>query len=606
MCGIIGYIGPEEPVSLVLEALSRLEYRGYDSAGVAYFDREAKVDVVRASGKLSNLAALCQGRAGLPGPAIGHIRWATHGAPTEENAHPHRSGPIVVVHNGIIENDRELRKSLSSEGFSFSSETDTEVVAHLVHRHYRTTGSLPEAVRLALREIAGSYALAVLCEERPGELVGVRRGAPLLLGEGENAYFLASDVPAFLKWTRKMMPLPPDVIAAIGPDGLALLPVDGSPPLVPLFEEVPWDPVAAEKGHYRHFMEKEIFEGPRAIMDTLEGRIAPGHGRVMLSELARLGPSPPELVFVACGTSYHAALLGRQFIESLSDIPVRVEIASEFRYRPLRIRKGAWVVGITQSGETADTLGALDHARREGYLTLAVTNVPGSSITREAEATLLTRAGPEIGVASTKAFVAQITAVWLLALHLARRTALREEEGSKKALEILLKSPARLEGFLGALDLGTIDGLAEKVAASRFVIFIGRGLDYPLAIEGALKLKEITYRPADGYPGGELKHGPIALIEPGVLVVAPLVDPDLSAKEWSNIREVEARGGTVLTIASPETAPVLPAYPLPATEGWEGVFFATAILQLLSYRTAVLMGNDVDQPRNLAKSVTVE
>ena len=606
MCGIIGYIGPEEPVSLVLEALSRLEYRGYDSAGVAYFGKEGRIEVARASGKLSNLVALCQGQEGRPGPAIGHIRWATHGAPTEDNAHPHRSGPIVVVHNGIIENDRELRERLTSEGFSFSSETDTEVVAHLIHRYFRSTGNLSESVRLALRDVRGSYALAVLCEDRPGELVGVRRGAPLLLGEGDHSFFLASDVPAFLKWTRKVMPLPPDVIAAIGPEGLALLPVDGSAPPSPVFEEVPWDPVAAEKGHYRHFMEKEIFEGPRAIMDTLEGRIAPGHGRVMLSELTRLGPSPPEIVFVACGTSYHASLLGRQLIESLSDIPVRVEIASEFRYRPLRIRKGAWVVGVTQSGETADTLGALDHARREGYLTLAVTNVPGSSITREAEATLLTRAGPEIGVASTKAFVAQMTAVWLLALHLARRTGLREEEGSRRSLELLLRAPARLEGFLGAIDLAAIDRLAEKVASSRFVIFIGRGLDYPLAIEGSLKLKEITYRPADGYPGGELKHGPIALIEPGVLVVAPLVDPDLAAKEWSNIREVEARGGTVVTIASPESAPVPPAYPLPPTDGWEGMFFATAVLQLLSYRTAVLMGNDVDQPRNLAKSVTVE
>lgn len=602
MCGIIGYNGPEEPVSLVLEALSRLEYRGYDSAGVAYFDKEGKIEVVRASGKLAGLVTACEGRSGVPGSAIGHIRWATHGAPTEENAHPHRSGPIVVVHNGIIENDRELREKLSREGFVFSSETDTEVVAHLVHRFFRETGNLTESVRLALQEISGSYALAVLCEERPGELVGVRRGAPLLLGEGDSSYFFASDVPAFLKWTRKVMPLPPDVMAVVGPEGLSLLPVNGGPALLPVFEEVPWDPVAAEKGHYRHFMEKEIFEGPRAIMDTLEGRLGPGHGRVMLSELSRLGPSPPEIVFVACGTSYHAALLGRLMIESLSDISVRVEIASEFRYRPLRIRKGAWVVGITQSGETADTLGALEHARREGFLTLAVTNVPGSSVTRESEATLLTRAGPEIGVASTKAFIAQITAVWLLALHLGRR----ESEETRRALEVLVRAPARFEGFLGSLDLPALDRLAEKIAASRFVIFIGRGFDYPLAIEGALKLKEITYRPADGYPGGELKHGPIALIEAGVLVVAPLVDPDLAAKEWSNIREVEARGGTVVTVAPPAPGQTPPSYLLPEKNGWEGVFLATAILQLLSYRTAVLMGNDVDQPRNLAKSVTVE
>ena len=604
MCGIIGYAGPREPVGVVSEALSRLEYRGYDSSGVAFFGREGSLTVVRASGKLSRLTEALQGTSGLPGAAIGHIRWATHGAPTEENAHPHRSGPIVLVHNGIIENERALRRELIEEGYVFSSETDTEVLAHRIHRAYREEGNLPAAVRKGLTGVEGSYALAVLSEECPGQLVAVRKGAPLILGEAEGEYFAASDVPAFLKWTRRVMPLPPEVLATLSPGGLSLCRLEDGQSVPAVFEEVPWDPVQAEKGHYRHFMEKEIYEGPRAIIDTLEGRLAEENSRVILPELVRLGPNPTEIVFVACGTSYHAALLGRLMIESFSSISVRVEIASEFRYRPLRARKGAWVIGISQSGETADTLGALELARKDGYLTVGITNVGGSSITRETEATLLTRAGPEIGVASTKAFVAQVTLVWLLALYFGRR----ESPEVRESLAALVRSPARLEGFLGSLGPDAIERMARQVLDARFVIFIGRGIDYPLAIEGALKLKEITYRPADGYPGGELKHGPIALVEPGVLIVAPLVDPLLRVKEMSNIREIEARGGTVLTIcpASGEANDPPPSVPIPACQGWDGVFLASAVLQLLAYRAASMAGNDVDQPRNLAKSVTVE
>ena len=604
MCGIIGYAGPREPVGIVLEALSRLEYRGYDSSGVAFFGTEGNISVVRASGKLSRLAESVQGMTGVPGTAIGHIRWATHGAPTEENAHPHRSGPIVLVHNGIIENERTLRRELVGQGYSFSSETDTEVLAHLIHRAYREDGNLALAVRKGLSGVEGSYALAVVCEESPGQLVAVRKGAPLILGEGDGEFFVASDVPAFLKWTRQVMPLPPEVVVTLSSKGVSLCRLSDGQGVPAVFEEVPWDPVQAEKGHYRHFMEKEIFEGPRAIMDTLEGRLGEENSRVFLPELVRLGPNPTEIVFVACGTSYHASLLGRQMIESLSPVPVRVEIASEFRYRPLRFRRGAWVIGISQSGETADTLGALEVARKEGYLTVAITNVGGSSITREAEATLLTRAGPEIGVASTKAFIAQVTLVWLLALYLGRR----ESPDVRDSLAALVRSPARMEGFLGAVDRELIDRLSRQILAARFVIFIGRGIDYPLAIEAALKLKEITYRPADGYPGGELKHGPIALVEPGVLVVAPLVDIRLRPKEISNIREIEARGGTVITIGQEESGaedPV-PTFPLPASSGWDGVFYASAVLQFLAYRAASIAGNDVDQPRNLAKSVTVE
>ena len=603
MCGIIGYTGPREPVGVVLEALSRLEYRGYDSSGIAFFCDKGEVAVSRASGKLSRLVEAVEGISGLAGSAIGHIRWATHGAPTEENAHPHRSGPIVLVHNGIIENEKELRQCLEEEGFTFTSETDTEVLAHLVLKAFLESGNLTDAVRKGLEKVEGSYAIAVMCEARPGELVAVRKGAPLVLGEAGGEFFIASDVPAFLKWTRKVMPLPPEVVATISPSGLTLQGSKDGRTVSPRFEEVPWDPVQAEKGAFRHYMEKEIFEGPRAIMDTLEGRLGEDNTRVFLPELVRLGPNPPEIVFVACGTSYHAALLGRRMIESLSPVSVHVEISSEFRYRPLRYRKGAWVIGISQSGETADTLGALDLARREGFLTIGMTNVAGSSITRDTEAVLLTRAGPEIGVASTKAFMAQVTLVWLIALYLGRR----ESREVKESLSGLVRAPARLEGFLGSFDSDAISLMARKILDSRFVIFIGRGLDYPLAIEGALKLKEITYRPADGYPGGELKHGPIALVEPGVLVIAPLIDPDLRPKELSNIREIEARGGTVLTIGPARASKEFsPSFPLPDCIGWEGVFSASSVLQLLAYHAANLAGTDVDQPRNLAKSVTVE
>lgn len=614
MCGIMGYLGPGEPVAILLEGLGRLEYRGYDSSGVAYFGESGAISTVRAFGKLSRLREAAAGLSGVPGAAIGHIRWATHGAPTEKNAHPHRSGPIVLVHNGIIENERELRRELEGEGVRFASETDTEVLVHLIHRAYRNTEDFPGAVREALGRVTGSYAIAVLCEERPGEMVAARKGAPLVLGAGEGEMFAASDVPAFLRWTRKVYPLGQEEMAVISGKSVALSSLRDGTPRPLSFEEVSWDPVEAEKGHYRHFMEKEIFEGPRAIMDTLEGRLALETGRVFLPELVRLGPNPPEIVVVACGTSYHAALLGRLMIESLSPIPVRVEIASEFRYRPLRMRQGAWVVGISQSGETADTLGALDWARKGGFLTVGVTNVAGSSISRETEAVLLTRAGPEIGVASTKAFIAQVALVWLLALYFGRK----ESPEVRQAFDDLVRAPARLEGFLGTLDRTGIDRLAEKVRDARFVIFMGRGLDYPLSIEGALKLKEVTYRPADGYPGGELKHGPIALIEAGVLVIAPLVDPLLRVKELSNIQEILARGGTVIPIGpSGSGAARLPGiggdagqgeevFVLPDCSGWEGVFLASAVLQYLAYRTAVLLGNDVDQPRNLAKSVTVE
>jgi len=609
MCGIIAYFGKKEPVGILMGGLERLEYRGYDSAGVAFFESPGKIRIIRAMGKLARLRESVGDQKGWPGgPAIGHIRWATHGAPTEENAHPHKSGPIVLVHNGIIENERELRKELVAEGVVFSSETDTEVVAHLIHRAYRTSKNLLSAVRESLRFVTGSYALAILCEESPEEMVAVRKGAPLVLGMGEGEVFVASDIPAFLSWTRSVYPVENGELIHIQAGKTTLMGAEDGRVRPLNLETVSWDPLLAEKGHFRHFMEKEIQEGPRAIMDTLEGRLAREEGRVLFPELDRLGPTPSEIVFVACGTSYHAALMGRLMIEELSTVPVRVEIASEFRYRPVRVREGAWVIGISQSGETADTLGALELVRKKGFLTLGVTNVPGSSISRETDATLVTRAGPEIGVASTKAFVAQITLLWLLALYLAKKPAREMFD----FLSDVVAAPSRLEAFLGHVDREAIDRLAGRLRNAKLVLFVGRGYDYPLALEGALKFKEVTYRHADGYPGGELKHGPIALVEPGVMVIAPLVDPELRAKERSNLREIEARGGEVIALAAPEPGMqeedgVLPGIRIPS-EGsrWDRIFAALAILQLLSYRSAVLLGNDVDQPRNLAKSVTVE
>jgi glucosamine--fructose-6-phosphate aminotransferase (isomerizing) len=607
MCGIIGYFGKKEPVGILLSGLERLEYRGYDSAGVAFFETPEKIGIIRAEGKMARLREAVGDRKGLPlAPAIGHIRWATHGAPTEENAHPHRSGPIVLVHNGIIENERELRKELVAEGAVFTSETDTEVVAHLVHRAYARSGNFLLAVREGLERLTGSFALAILCEEAPGEIVAVRNGAPLVLGMGEEEVFVASDIPAFLSWTRSVYPVANGELVHVQGGKVSLMGLaDGRiRPFTP--ETVSWDPLLAEKGHFRHFMEKEIQEGPRAIMDTLEGRLAREEGRVLFPELARLGPTPTEIVFVACGTSYHAALMGRLMIEELSDVPVRVEIASEFRYRPVRVRTGAWVIGISQSGETADTLGALERVRKEGFLTVGVTNVPGSSIARECEATLVTRAGPEIGVASTKAFVAQITLLWLLALYLGKKP-----PGEMFAcINDVVAAPSRLESFLGHVDREKIDRLAGRLRNATLVLFVGRGYDYPLALEGALKFKEVTYRHADGYPGGELKHGPIALVEPGVMVIAPLIDPELGAKERSNLREIEARGGEVIALTAfgpEETEEAGKGFGVPG-EGsrWDRIFSVLAVLQLLSYRSAVLLGNDVDQPRNLAKSVTVE
>lgn len=604
MCGIMGYSGPRPPLPLLVSGLERLEYRGYDSSGVAFFNATGAIDVLRAAGKVSVLKERVGSLEGHPGAAIGHIRWATHGAATVENAHPHKSGPIALVHNGIIENEQILRERLKAEGVLFQSETDTEVLAHLIRLEYERSGEFAESVRRALALVEGSYALAILCQDEPADLIAVRQGPPLLLGMGEGESFVASDIPAFLHFTRQVYAFRSGEIGLIrhGDVRVGDLSSPSSSWKSPVAQTISWDPFFAEKGTYRHFMEKEIFEGSRALMDTLADRIVPWK---TLPELAPFGPfPPPSLTFVACGTSWHAALLGRYFMESMG-IPSAVEIASEFRYRPLLLPGGSWVVGISQSGETADTLGALELARKAGCRTLGISNVPGSSLERETDLCLLTHAGPEIGVASTKAFQSQVALLMLLSLSLSGG------EPETEKLEALIRSPHRLEMFLETMSSERFDQAVERLRQSHLVMFAGRGLDYPLSLEGALKFKEITYRPADGYPGGELKHGPIALVEPGVTVIAPMVDSNLRQKEISNLREIRARGGYVLAIGPsiPENQRGIwydDRIDLPEVPVWSGVFQAAAVLQYLAYRVAVALGNDVDQPRNLAKSVTVE
>lgn len=604
MCGIMGYSGLQPPVPLLVSGLERLEYRGYDSSGVAFFDDSGLISVVRAVGKVSVLKEEVKDLAGHPGAAIGHIRWATHGGVKLENAHPHQSGPIVLVHNGIIENEQELRTRLKGAGTLFQSETDSEVLSHLVRLEYEKDRNFPEAVRRALGHVEGSYALAILCQNDPADLVVARNGPPLILGLGEGETFAASDIPAFLHFTRQVFSMENRTIALIRHDEVRVGSLDQTVESwkPPVSRSISWDPVFAEKGSYRHFMEKEIFESPRAMMDTLADRVSFGN---ILPEIARKAQEkPPAVAFVACGTSWHAALLGRSFLEQ-AGIPAFVEIASEFRYRRLLLPPGSWVIGISQSGETADTLGALEASKRAGFFTLGISNVPGSSLEREADLCLLTHAGPEIGVASTKAFQAQIALLMMLALSLSPAPPRAD------LLESLIRSPHRLELFLESVSPESLDGRVERLRLSSLVMFAGRGLDYPLALEGALKFKEITYRPADGYPGGELKHGPIALIEPGVTVVAPLVDRSLRAKEISNLREIRARGGYVMAIG-----PLVgkdgheiwydDRIELPDDPPWSGIYQAAGILQLLAYRVASALGNDVDQPRNLAKSVTVE
>ncbi|MCL4492502.1 MAG: glutamine--fructose-6-phosphate transaminase (isomerizing) [Nitrospirae bacterium] len=608
MCGITGYIGNKNAIPIVMDALRRLEYRGYDSAGIAYLAGD-KIEVKRCKGKINALESLVNSLKVSSNLAIGHTRWATHGKPSDENAHPHRSDGIVIVHNGIIENYVELKHRLQSEGYTFTSETDTEVLCHLINR-YAAASTLEDAVRAAVRDVRGAYAFAVVNEHEPDRIIAVRKESPLVIGLGENEYFLASDVPAFLSHSKEVIFLDNNEMAILHRDGVIVTDFEGNP-LNKSVSTISWSPSMAEKGGYRHFMLKEIYEQPRAIADTIRGRVFPEKGEVALEEF---GFTPEaikgidKIFIVACGTSYHAGIIGKYMIEELARIPVETDIASEFRYRNPIISEDTLFVAITQSGETADTLAASREAGRLGAKVLSICNVIGSTASRESDFVFYTHSGPEIGVASTKAFTAQIVALYLLAIALGRAKGTLTEEAASGLIEELLHLPAKVEYVL-ELD-NQIGALAKDFIKARNFLYLGRGINYPIALEGALKLKEISYIHAEGYPAGEMKHGPIALIDEELPVVVLAPSGKLYEKVTSNMEEVKSRGGTIIAITSKDKKSInnLSKYSISINESnaYLNTVLLTVPLQLLAYHIAVLRGCDVDQPRNLAKSVTVE
>jgi glucosamine--fructose-6-phosphate aminotransferase (isomerizing) len=609
MCGIIGYLGPQEAMPIILDGLKRLEYRGYDSAGLAVIGDHG-LAIRRSLGKLKELENLLRqdplhGRVG-----IGHTRWATHGRPSETNAHPHRVGDIAVVHNGIIENYLELKDGLIKEGYRFSSETDTEIVSHLIVKHLEHGAPYLEAVQRTIQEIRGSYALVIVNAQEPRMLVAARKESPLILGLGEGEFLLASDIPAILPYTRRVIFLEDHDLVVVQDGDFLLLNQEGQRLERPE-HTITWSPAMAEKAGYKHFMQKEIFEQPRALIDTFRGRINPDLGEVMLPEVSLADEEIKDIrkiFLVACGTSFHAAMVGKTLLESLSRIPVEVELGSEFRYRDPLVDRHTLLIPISQSGETADTRAGLTAGKELGAKTLAIVNAVGSSIAREAQAVLYTHAGPEIGVASTKAFTTQLVALYLIALFLAQRLGRINRAEVRHRLTELLKLPTWVQDTLD-LDQEIRETGHRYMNAHNF-LYLGRGIHYPIALEGALKLKEISYIHAEGYAAGEMKHGPIALIDESmpVLVLAPR-SPVLE-KVQGNIEEVAARGGRLIALTEADNLQVrervesvitVPAVPLELSP-----IVLVAPLQLLAYHIADLRGTDVDQPRNLAKSVTVE
>ena len=621
MCGIVGYIGPKKVVPVVIEGLRKLEYRGYDSAGIAVVNGTGKIEIRRAAGKLRNLDDVLA-KSPLEGTyGIGHTRWATHGRPTEENAHPHRdcTGEFVVVHNGIIENYLEIKEQLQREGHKFVTETDTEIVAHLVEKNSQGGVPLEEAVRRSLKELRGIYSLVFMSARDPHKLVAARLGPPSVVGLGEGEYFVASDIPALLQHTRQIFFLADGDIAVLTKDGVRVMDHDGKPVNRPA-QHVSWDPIMAEKGGYKHFMQKEIFEQPRGVRDTLLGRISQDTGRIFLDDMQiteQQFRSFENVRIVACGTSWHSGLAGKFMLERLARLPAEVDYGSEYRYRDPIVGPKTLTVCISQSGETADTLAAQRESKLKGSPTLAICNVMGSMITREAAGTILTHAGPEIGVASTKAFTAQLTALLLLAIHLGELRGKLSPEAAKQLLQEFTKIPHKIESLLQADSAGFYENLARLFFRHTDFLYLGRGIHYPIALEGALKLKEISYIHAEGYPAGEMKHGPNALIDENLPVVVLATrddsDPDsvtLYEKSVSNIKEVKARDGIVISIVTAgdrlarETSDHIIELP-PAPELLVPMLEIIP-LQLLAYHIAVRRGCDVDQPRNLAKSVTVE
>jgi glutamine---fructose-6-phosphate transaminase (isomerizing) len=618
MCGIVGYVGPKKVVPLILDGLRKLEYRGYDSAGIAVVSQNGKLEIRRAAGKLRNLEDSIRSTPleGLYG--VGHTRWATHGRPTEENAHPHRdcSGDIVVVHNGIIENYLELKLKLAEEGHKFQTETDTEIIAHLIEK-FSANASLEEAVLKAVKVMGGAYALVTISARDPNKIVAARLGPPIVVGLGAHEFFVASDIPALLEHTRSVFFLGDGEMAVLSPDGVRVRDFQGQE-IHRQPQHITWDPIMAEKGGFKHFMQKEIFEQPRAVRDTLLGRISQVTGQVFLD---RMDISEEEfrnfrdVKIVACGTSWHAGLAGKFMIERLAQIPVEVDYGSEFRYRDPILSDRTLVVAISQSGETADTLAAEREARQRGAKILAICNVVGSMLTREAQGTIYTHAGPEIGVASTKAFTGQLTALLLTALYLGQTRGTLTAAASQHLMQELTRVPHKIESILER-D-AEIEDLAKQFFRQTDFLYLGRGIHYPIALEGALKLKEISYIHAEGYPAGEMKHGPNALIDENlpVVVISTRDEADPSSatryeKTVSNLQEVKARDGIVIALVTEgdrlarENANH--AIEIPPAPDLISPILEIVPLQLLAYHIAVRRGCDVDQPRNLAKSVTVE
>jgi glucosamine--fructose-6-phosphate aminotransferase (isomerizing) len=609
MCGIIGYIGPKNIVPLLIDGLKKLEYRGYDSAGIAVVE-SGELYLQRVKGKINELENTLEGKTVSGQYGLGHTRWATHGRPSEENAHPHRdcTGSIVVVHNGIIENYLTVKKVLAEEGHKFVTETDSEIIAHLIEKYF--AGNLEDAVEKALKELEGDFAISVICTKDKDKIVVAKSGPPAVIGIGEGEYLVSSDINPLLAHTQDVVFLEDREMAIIRKDGVEFRDFDGNP-LEKKQERLAWNPIMIEKRGYRHFMLKEIFEQPQVLRDTFEGRISLDSGTVNLGEIEILPSSLKDIarvVIIACGTSYHAALVGRYLIETLARVPVDVEYASEYRYRDFILDQKSLVVVVSQSGETADSLAALRAVKEGDPLTLAICNVIKSSIARESMGVLSTHAGPEIGVAATKTFSAQMAAFALLAIHLAQ---VKETIDSKRSLELiqaLQRIPHKIETILNHSD--TIEKLAWDFVPFEHFLYLGRWINFPIALEGALKLKEISYMHAEGYAGGEMKHGPIALIDEKMPTMAIVPKDRVYDKMLSNISEIKARVGYVVAVAFQEDEDIRNrvdyVIPIPATNTLFTPFLTTVPLQLFAYYIAAIRGADVDQPRNLAKSVTVE
>ena len=624
MCGIVGYVGKKSVVPVIIEGLRRLEYRGYDSAGIAVAGNGNGLQVCRAEGKLRNLEEAIRLHP-LDGTyGVGHTRWATHGRPTEENAHPHRdcTGKIVVVHNGIVENYLSLKKMLMGQGHKFTTETDTEIIAHLIEKHLAESGNghrilLEDAVRKTVTELSGVFALVVISADEPNKIVAARNGPPVVIGLGKNEFFVASDVPAILHHTRDMFFLADGDVATVTEEGVQVTDYYGKP-LQRQVQHITWDPIQAEKGGFKHFMLKEIYEQPRAVRDTTLGRVSSDTGRIFLSEM-EMGEAEfralKKINIAACGTSWHAGQAGKFMIESLARVPVEVDYASEWRYRDPIVGPDTITIVISQSGETADTIAAQREAKSKGSKTIAICNVVGSMITREAAGTIYTHAGPEIGVASTKAFTAQLTALHLFALYLAQVRGVMNSDQLRIAIDELTRIPGKLENLLARDE--QVEDLAKRFQRAQDFLFLGRGIHYPIALEGALKLKEVSYIHAEGYPAGEMKHGPNALIDenlPVVIIATRDVNNPGSMTRYektsSNLKEVKARSGVVIALATEGDEEIKEAADhvlyVPAAPEELSPILEIVPLQLLAYHIAVRRGCDVDQPRNLAKSVTVE